>query len=113
MHVVASSISPSSASYSRTTLAMALRSAFWAAFIATPVLLAPTITRAQTQPAGATGGTDAAGVTTLSTVIVTGAAYSDLPEAYAGGQVARGGTLGVLGVQDVMDTPFSVTNYTA
>ncbi|CAM4023300.1 TonB-dependent receptor [Bordetella tumulicola] len=113
MHVVASFKSPSSASHPRTTLAMALRSVFWAAFIATPVLLAPTIARAQTQPAGATGETDAADVTTLSTVIVTGAAYSDLPEAYAGGQVARGGTLGILGVQDVMDTPFSVTNYTA
>lgn len=38
---------------------------------------------------------------------------SDLPEAYAGGQVARGGGLGVLGAKDVMDTPFSTTSYTA
>ena len=38
---------------------------------------------------------------------------SDLPEAYEGGQVARGGRMGLLGNQDVFDTPFSVSNYTA
>lgn len=32
---------------------------------------------------------------------------------YAGGQVATGGSLGVLGQRSVMDTPFSVTNYTS
>lgn len=32
---------------------------------------------------------------------------------YAGGQVARGGDLGILGNRDIMDTPFSQTNYTA
>ena len=37
---------------------------------------------------------------------------SDLPPVYAGGQVARGGQLGVLGNQDIMDVPFSVTAYT-
>lgn len=36
-----------------------------------------------------------------------------LPDAYPGGQVARGGSLGLLGVRDVMDTPFSVVNYTS
>jgi len=36
-----------------------------------------------------------------------------LPEAYAGGQVARGGRLGMLGNKDVMDTPFNITNYTS
>lgn len=38
---------------------------------------------------------------------------ADLPPAYAGGQVARGGRLGVLGNRDFMDTPFNVTSYTA
>ncbi len=33
--------------------------------------------------------------------------------AYAGGQVARGGRLGVLGDSDIMDTPFSLTSYTS
>jgi iron complex outermembrane receptor protein len=38
---------------------------------------------------------------------------SALPQAFAGGQVARGARLGMLGNKDVMDTPFSVTSYTA
>ncbi len=37
----------------------------------------------------------------------------DLAEVYAGGQVARGGRVGVLGNKDVMDTPFNITHYTA
>lgn len=53
---------------------------------------------------------------TLAPVDVTGTAVSSssgpLP-AYAGGQVARGGRLGLLGNVDVMDTPFNITNYTA
>lgn len=36
-----------------------------------------------------------------------------LPEAYAGGLVARGGRLGVLGNTDLMDAPFNVTSYTS
>jgi hypothetical protein len=32
---------------------------------------------------------------------------------YAGGQVARGGQLGILGNRDIMDTPFNQTNFTA
>ncbi|MFP3497480.1 TonB-dependent siderophore receptor [Pseudomonas sp. SIMBA_059] len=37
----------------------------------------------------------------------------DLPDVLAGGQVARGARLGMLGNKDVIDTPFSVTSYTA
>ena len=36
-----------------------------------------------------------------------------LPSDYSGGQVARGSKLGVLGNQDLMDAPFSVTSYTS
>ena len=36
-----------------------------------------------------------------------------LPGAYAGGQVARGGRVGLLGNRDLLDTPFSATHYTA
>lgn len=39
-------------------------------------------------------------------------AHELLPE-YAGGQVARGGSVGILGNRDLMDTPFNQTNYTA
>lgn len=35
-----------------------------------------------------------------------------LPAPYAGGQVATGARIGVLGNQDIMDVPFSVTSYT-
>jgi len=41
------------------------------------------------------------------------ASAGGLPPPYAGGQVARGGRVGLLGNQDVMDTPFSITNYTS
>ncbi|OZI77297.1 TonB-dependent receptor [Bordetella genomosp. 12] len=56
----------------------------------------------------------AAGATVLSAVAVTanGGAHTP-PEAYAGGQVARGSRMGVLGNTDVMDTPFNTTSYTA
>ena len=48
----------------------------------------------------------------LEEVIVTGSQVT-LPDAYAGGQVARGGRAGILGNLDMMDTPFASTNYTA
>lgn len=47
----------------------------------------------------------------LPTVTVTESADPTAP--YAGGLVARGGSLGVLGTASVMDTPFSTTNYTS
>ncbi|HWK54124.1 MAG TPA: TonB-dependent receptor [Hyphomicrobiales bacterium] len=59
-----------------------------------------------------------AGAITLPPVRVAGTAINPtsvlgtLPEAYAGGQIARGGQVGMLGNRDVMDTPFSQTSYT-
>lgn len=57
------------------------------------------------------GGTAAV----LPTVSVLGTAPLSpaLPATYAGGQVARGGRLGLLGNRDLLDTPFSATHYTA
>lgn len=52
---------------------------------------------------------------TLSTVTVEASADASaegLAKPYAGGQVARGGRVGILGTQDVMNTPFSSTSYT-
>lgn len=52
----------------------------------------------------------------LAPVTVTadrGAVAGELPKPYAGGQVARGGRVGLLGAKDVMDTPFNQTSYTA
>lgn len=70
--------------------------------------LAPAGAGAQTPPA------DPASLR-LAPISVEGEAApagDPLPPAYAGGQVSRGGRLGVLGNQDSMDVPFVVTGYT-
>ena len=41
------------------------------------------------------------------------AMIDNIPAPYAGGQVATGSQLGILGNRDVMDTPFNQTSYTA
>ena len=41
------------------------------------------------------------------------AMIDNVPPPYAGGQVATGGQLGLLGNRGVMDTPFNQTSYTA
>ncbi len=63
---------------------------------------------------------DQAGVVRLDTVLVerdrpavSAAQIDNLPEAYAGGQLARGAGLGLLGNRDMMDTPVSTSSYTA
>ncbi|TPG24398.1 TonB-dependent receptor [Variovorax guangxiensis] len=53
-----------------------------------------------------------AGNRTLPVVEVTESATRS-PAPYAGGQVARGGRIGLLGDKDMLDTPFSATQYTA
>lgn len=53
----------------------------------------------------------------LDTVTVTSEAITTQgdtpPPAYAGGQVAAGGRIGILGEQDAMDVPFNVISYTS
>lgn len=51
----------------------------------------------------------------LGEVVVSGEAEAigGLQKTYAGGQFARGGSLGILGITDLMNVPFSTTNYTA
>jgi len=82
--------------------------------VATLLALNAAVALAQTtatQPAAAvvsSGGT-------LSTVTVEASADASaegLTKPYAGGQVSRGGRVGILGNQDMMSTPFSSTNYT-
>lgn len=85
-------------------LHFALRPVSLAAALALHVLAAT----AQTAPA-------AGGTATLSTVTVEASADASaegLAKPFAGGQVARGGRVGILGTQDVMNTPFSTTSYT-
>jgi iron complex outermembrane receptor protein len=67
-----------------------------------------------------TGGPDSSGALQLDPIQVQGAfvvppqaMIDNAPPVYAGGQVATGGQLGLLGNRSVMDTPFNQTNYTA
>lgn len=70
-------------------------------------LLASSVAQAQTPAAG-----DAQ---TMPSVVVSASADASaegLSRAYAGGQVARGGRMGILGSVDMMDSPFGATSYT-
>lgn len=62
------------------------------------------------QPLPPTEGAVELGATTVSGLAD---GRMDLPEAYAGGDVARGARIGMLGNQDMQDTPFSVSSYTS
>jgi iron complex outermembrane receptor protein len=81
------------------------------ALSAAVALLAATQAHAQ----AAAPAAPASAVDTQEVVIRASADASagGLKAPYAGGQVARGGRVGLLGSQDVMDTPFTITNYTA
>jgi iron complex outermembrane receptor protein len=60
-------------------------------------------------PVGAAGGT----VLPTVSVVASATLSQTVPTPYAGGQTARGGRIGVLGNRDMLDTPFSTTQYTA
>ena len=70
-------------------------------------------------PAVSGPGASGTGAMQLDPVKVQGqdvppqAMIDNLPPAYAGGQVARGGQVGLLGNRDFMDTPFDMTTYTS
>ena len=71
-------------------------------------LLASSAAHAQNTPAGGDAPT-------MPTVVVNASADASaegLSKAYAGGQVARGGRMGILGSVDMMDAPFGSTSYT-
>lgn len=48
----------------------------------------------------------------LAPLTVTGVGDATVPAPYAGGQVATGGRVGLLGNRDFMETPFSTVSYT-
>jgi len=82
------------------------------ALAAAGVLPSVALAQEDAQPSQSSGAPQAAA--TLPTVTVHGDATPDqLPPPYAGGQVARGSRLGVLGNQDFMDVRFSMTTYTS
>ncbi|HZZ10799.1 MAG TPA: TonB-dependent receptor [Paraburkholderia sp.] len=85
--------------------------------------LVPTIVHAQTvEPAtagvaqegtaGALSGAPAPSGTLPAVSVKAAALPGELPAAYAGGQIATGGSIGVLGTGKVMNQPFTTTNYT-
>lgn len=53
------------------------------------------------------------GILQLAPTSILGATASTDSPAYAGGQVARRGSQGLLGARDFMETPFSMTTYTS
>jgi iron complex outermembrane receptor protein len=78
-------------------------------------LIAATALQANAYAQGTTDSADgtASQSTALPAIVVKGTAEAgDLPAPYAGGQVARGGSIGVLGTSNVMNQPFDTTNYT-
>lgn len=79
------------------------------------VRIAPCLALCLMVPLPAAYAQDAQQATILQPVTVTGGAVGDgdLPPVYAGGQVAEGARLGLMGNQSVMDTPFNVTSYTS
>lgn len=76
--------------------------------IALAVATFPTVLLAEESAKGKV----AADAAELSTVVVT-AEKPPLAAAYAAGQVSKAASVGVLGKQAVLDTPFSITSYTA
>lgn len=65
-------------------------------------------------PGNSTTAQNISGESTLPELTVTTTAVPNaLPKPFAGGQLARGGRLGILGNTDVLDTPFNTTNYTS
>lgn len=78
--------------------------------VATALALQALVAAAQTTPAA-----PAEQGATLATVTVEASADASaegLSKPFAGGQVARGARVGILGTQDLMETPFSITTYT-
>lgn len=92
--------------------AVAIRGAVLA--LGLSAVAAPALAQSQASSSAAAAPKTAA--TTLAPVEVTADAERARLEAIrpaAGGQLARGGTLGILGSNNSMDVPFSTTNYTS
>lgn len=101
----------------RTAVSWAAHS-FFAGFVGVAAAIAaPGVAMAQeaaTPEAGQQAESGAAGSSTLlpAVVVKSTATSGELPAPYAGGQLAKGGGIGVLGTSNVMDQPFNTTNYT-
>lgn len=90
-------------------LRASLRPTAAATLLALHALAATAQTAAQPAAPAATVGT----LNTITVEASADASSEGLTKPYAGGQVARGGRVGILGNQDMMATPFSSTSYTS
>lgn len=79
---------------------------------AAAALLLPGMLRAQAVPSAGSAEEDAIALDRMTVTASADASAEGLTGAFAGGQVARGGRVGVFGSLDHMATPFSVTAYT-
>jgi len=101
----------------RTAVSWAAHS-FFAGFVGVAAAIAaPGVAIAQeaaTPEAGQQAESGAARSSTVlpAVVVKSTATTGELPAPYAGGQLATGGGIGVLGTSNVMDQPFNTTNYT-
>ncbi|MEH6565952.1 MAG: TonB-dependent receptor [Halopseudomonas sp.] len=86
--------------FKSTALSLALSSLFVAA-----------VAHAQ-EPDTTEPNADAVELSAMTVSASADASADGLPPAYAGGQVAAGSRVGVLGNQDYMETPFTTTSYT-
>ncbi|WFR77191.1 TonB-dependent receptor [Janthinobacterium sp. NFX145] len=83
--------------------------------VPTPFALAAFLLASAAAHAQTTSTTSAGDAQSMPTVVVNASADASaegLSKAYAGGQVARGGRMGILGAVDMMDSPFGSTSYT-
>jgi iron complex outermembrane receptor protein len=70
-------------------------------------------TNANAQAAGQQPTPDEKNAVRDTVIVEANGSQVELPADYAGGQVARGGRIGLFGNLDLMDTPFNGINYTA
>lgn len=85
-----------------------------AAMLASPGSLAQSATAAdQSKQQGQSSNASEVNESTETVVITANGSQVELPPDYAGGQISRGGRIGMFGNLDLMDTPFNATNFTA
>ena len=79
---------------------------------ALPCCLPVAYSQTAAQPASGAGQGPVVSMEAIKVEASADASAGGLAQPFAGGQVARGGRVGVLGTQDIMNTPFSITSYT-
>lgn len=82
-------------------------------WLITAGVLATLVFQGAQAQSGQRPSTDASGNPVETIVVTANGSQVELPPDYAGGQISRGGRIGMFGNLDIMDTPFNATNFTA